>query len=132
MYSLKISIFILIIGSCLGCEKKPQKPTCVGGTGGNITLVASPKHHGKLVRPYKAYVKFNSKDAPASLSDYDVNKTADTSKDNIKVEGLKCGDYYIYLTGFDTGVNANVKGGIPYTLNETATGEIDVDIPVTE
>lgn len=123
---------ILIINSCVGCERKPQEPTCVAGSGGNITLLAYPRHHGKPVRPYKAHLKFNSKDAPASVTDYDVNKTADTSEDNIRVTGLKCGDYYVYLTGFDTGVNANVKGGIPYTLSENATGEVTVNIPVTE
>jgi hypothetical protein len=43
---------------------------------------------------------------------------------------LKKGNYYLYGTGFDTSVMQNVKGGIPYTIeNETAQ---TIYLPITE
>lgn len=119
---------IALIPSC----KKKEDSKCSAGSGGNVTIVAYPQHHGKDVRPYKAYVKYGTKDAPSNLSSYDFTKDADTTENHIELTGLKCGDYYIYLTGYDTSVKAGVKGGIPYSLPENATGETSVYIPITE
>lgn len=120
---------ILIVSS--SCKKEPEKVTCIGGSGGSVTIVAYPKHHGKAVRPYTASVKFNTKESPGTAN-YDMTKTADTTEDHIELTGLKCGDYYIYVTGYDTSIKEKVKGGIPYTLSESASGEVAVDIPITE
>lgn len=35
------------------------------GIGGNVTVVAYPKHHGDDTRPYHVYVKYNTQDFPA-------------------------------------------------------------------
>ena len=130
---MKKQIFLLavvataIIASC----KKEDK--CDAGTGGNVEVVAFPKHHGKEVRPYKAFVKFNSNEFPGtSSSSYDLVLDADTTENHIELGMLKCGDYYIYMTGYDTSIANVVVGGIPYTVSKEATGELDIDIPVVE
>jgi len=102
------------------------------GSGGNITLFAFPKHHGKDTRPYRAYLKFNTQDAPGSnLALYDLTIAADTMQNFIKIDNLKAGKYYIYLTGFDTAINQGVFGGIPLSLNPSS-GQLNLDVPVVE
>lgn len=102
------------------------------GTGGNVTIVAYPKHHGANTRPYHAYVKFNTQDFPgASPSNYDLDILADTTENHIEIENLKPGKYYIYMTAYDTSIANTVIGGIPYIFTQTA-GEIDLTVPVTE
>ena len=102
------------------------------GTGGSTTIIAFPKHHSKLTRPYHAYVKFNSQDFPgANPSAYDLDIIADTTQNSIEIANLKPGKYYIYMTAYDTTVSAPVKGGIPYVLSQSS-GQLVLTVPVTE
>ena len=102
------------------------------GTGGNVTIVAFPKHHGNDTRPYHAYVKFNTQNFPGSNpSSYDLDIVADTTENHIEIENLKRGKYYIYMTAYDTSIAAVVFGGIPITITATS-GEVDMNIPVVE
>ncbi len=114
-------------GSCL-----------VAGLGGKTTIVAFPQHHGKHIFNYAnyrdtAYVKFNAEDFPgASPSLYDATFIGDdVGEDHVHLEGLKPGKYYIYMVGLDTSINQRVTGGIPYILT-VASGEVDLNVPVTE
>ena len=103
------------------------------GLGGKVEVVAFPKHHGISVRPYKAFVKFNSKEFPGTLeSDYDLVINADTTENHIELGKLTKGDYFIYMTAYDTSFSEIVVGGIPYTVSKDAVGELEVDIPVVE
>jgi hypothetical protein len=115
------------------CKKKDN---CTAGTGGNLTIVASPKHHAIPI-PNKAgyldtvYLKFNTQEMPATLADYDTLFVGEAGESHVHLEGLKCGSYYIFATGYDTTINARVRGGIPYSTDQNE-GEIDLAIPVTE
>ena len=102
------------------------------GTGGNVTIVAYPQHHGEDTRPYHAYVKFNAENFPGSNpANYDLDIVADTTENHIEIENLKPGKYYIYMTAFDTSIVAPVNGGIPYVFTQTS-GQINLNVPVTE
>lgn len=125
-----VSATVLIASSIVSC-KKTEDPKCPAGSGGDVTIVAYPQHHGKAVRPYKVFVKYAAQDAPA-MGAYDLTKDADTTEDHIEIPGMKCGDYYIYMTGYDTAIKQLVTGGIPYTMQESASGEVSVLVPVTE
>lgn len=124
----------LLAGLALLPACKKHDDGCVAGQGGNLTIVAFPKHHGAaVVRPYSAWVKFNSKNLPDTVaSAFDLIVNADTTEDHVHLKDLKCGDYYIYMKGIDTSRKLFVRGGIPYTVAEGATGEIDIDVPVSE
>lgn len=129
-----VKIFFLLCFTLFlitSCNKKDENK-CTAGSGGNVTLVLQPKHHSKLVRPITAYARYNSKDAPPSMSNYDLVVAGDTTALNFKLTNLKCGDYYLFVTGYDTSINKEVKGGIPYTISEGASGEINLDVPATE
>lgn len=111
--------------------------SCSAGSGGNVTIVAMAQHHGKTIYnqanyPDTAYVKFNTQEFPGSSpSDYDMIAVGDSGEDHVHIEGLKCGDYYIWMAGLDTSINQRVTGGLPYSFSEES-GEIDLTIPVTE
>lgn len=136
MNSLKIYfavLFLSVIFSFSACKKKCAE----AGTGGNVTLVAFPQHHGMAVvsgalYPDTVYLKFNSKDSPGTnLSSYDTYFVGEAGEEHVHLEGLKCGDYYIYAVGYDSAISKRVMGGIPYSFDKES-GEIDLNIPVTE
>jgi hypothetical protein len=152
MKTSKIVILLLVsIALFVGCKKDKTKgckdPNSItynpeaeeddgsceyAGVGGNLTIVAYPKHHGKETRPYNVYVKFNTQEFPGeNQSLYDLQIAADTTENHIEIENLKRGYYYIYMTAYDTSISAIVTGGIPTTVTMTA-GEMDLDVPVTE
>ena len=115
-----------------------DKNNCSAGTGGTFNIVAFPKHHESAIysRPNyldTAYVKFNTQSFPGtSPSDYDLVIAGEEGEDHVHIENLQCGDYFIYMTGWDTSHNERVKGGIPYSLPENGPLDVDVVVPVTE
>ena len=130
---LIISFFFLLMMNS-SCKKEDE---CVAGTGGAVTIAAFPQHHEKPIVSQdnyldSAYIKFNAQEFPGThASDYDLVIAGEAGEDHVHIPNLKCGDYYIYMTGFDTSINMRVTGGIPYSFTETS-GEKDVLVPVTE
>jgi hypothetical protein len=130
-----VAVWLSVLPSC----KKSEK--CVGGPGGNLTIVAFLQHHGRTIpnqagHPDTVFVKYNTKNSPGSSpSNYDAFFVGEAGEDHVHVTGLKCGDYYLYGVGKDTTLdtvsNPHVSGGIPYSTDKTS-GEIDLNIPVTE
>ncbi len=109
-----------------------------GGTGGNVSLVVKPQHHGDPILnsanyPDTAYIKFNHQEFPGeNASDYDlVVAGIHIGEDHVEIENLKPGKYFIFATGFDSSINARVLGGIPYTIT-AESGEVIVNVPVVE
>ena len=131
---LTFAIMLFAILSTTSCKKENK---CSAGTGGNVTIVAFPQHHGKAILnkanyPDTVYVKFNTQESPGTnASNYDTHFIGKTGEDHVHLTGLKCGDYYILAVGFDTTINHRVLGGIPYSFSQTS-GEIDLNVPVTE
>lgn len=128
---LSIVLAATIISSC----KKEKK--CEAGTGGSVTLVAFPKHHSVPIYNQATYLdtvylKFNTQELPSGgLSAFDTYFVGSVGDADVHCTGLKCGDYYIVATGFDTTINERVFGGIPFTIT-AESGEVDVNIPVVE
>jgi hypothetical protein len=109
-----------------------KKDKCTAGTGGALTILATPQHHGDGVTPYAAYLKFDTREFPgASAAAYDLVVAADTTEDHVHLGNLKCGDYYIYMVGFDADHGDSVFGGIPFSTEQTS-GEVNLTVPVTE
>jgi len=128
---------LLVAGFILfsfGCKDDDD---CTAGTGGDLTLLVSPQHHGMEIYGqgnYRdtVYIKFNTQEFPgASPSSYDLIAVGDSGEDHVHIHGLTCGNYYIYAVGLDTSLNERVFGGKPFSITETS-GEIVVNIPVTE
>ncbi len=125
-------LVILMISSCNKDEEK-----CVAGTGGNLTILAFPKHHGTTIPnlpnyPDTVFVKFNTQDSPgSSQANYDTYFVGEVGQEYVKVFGLKCGEYYFMGVGFDTTINERVVGGMPFSTDQIE-GELNLTLAVTE
>ncbi len=129
MKNLFLSVVILtcILSFVSSCKKE-----CKGGSGGSLTIVAFPKHHGADTKPLWAFVKFDTQEFPgASPSNYDLQIAGDTTENHIEIENVKCGSYYIYQIAIDPAINDTVVGGVPFSTEETS-GEVNVNVAVTE
>ena len=107
------------------------------GTGGNTAIIAKPQHHGVPVLSKVGYndsalVKFNTQDFPGDNPGvYDLIVAGIAGDDNVQIQNLKPGKYYIFMTGFDSTINKRVSGGIPYILIHSS-GQDTIVVPVTE
>ncbi len=132
-----ILCLILPVAILITVNSCSSKGKCEAGTGGNVTIVAYPQHHtlpitNKSWYADTVYVKFNTLNNPGGgLSGYDTYVVGDSGENHVHLEGLTCGDYYLYAVGFDTTISQRVTGGIPFTFTQTS-GEVIVNIPVVE
>lgn len=109
------------------------------GLDGNTTLVATLKHHDRIIyntadHPDSVFVKFNTKESPGTLpSDYDAVFTGTTGESHVHIEHLKPGCYFLFAVGMDTAINERVKGGIPITIKaKEKNSTLHIEIPITE
>ncbi len=123
-----LSVFFSIFSSC-------SKENA--GLGGEVILKLFPEHHAKAITsqnnyPDTAFLKFNTKEFPGDGADlYDAFFIGLSGESFVRTAGLKKGQYFIYMTGWDTTINQRVAGGIPYKI-DVSTGELIAKIPVTE
>jgi hypothetical protein len=132
LFSIILLSFVVVFSSC--------KKKCSAGSGGSLTIVLSPQHHGRPINnltfwPDTVWVKYNTQDAPSSLSAYDAHFVGVPGTNTVRLTGLQCGDYYFFATGNDSlwaaPNNTHVTGGLPYSTTQTS-GEIDMTIAVNE
>src|SRR5689334_17697967 len=98
---------LMAIVAVSSCKKK-----CTGGSGGGLNFIFYPQHHGKAIPNVQNHVdtirvRYNSQDAPSSLSGYDAHFEGEPGTNYVRVTGLKCGDYYFFATGVDTSWDAS-------------------------
>jgi hypothetical protein len=124
---MKIAAYILFIATCcivvMESCKKPAPATTGGGKGGNATLSITPEHHGQFVDTCTLYIKYATKDAPASgiYNDSAICVIVDTTP-VATFTHLTNGTYYIFGVGYHaTYVPPNVKGGLPVTISKQDT-----------
>lgn len=121
----------------LGCSKKDET-LCVAGEGGSCDLILFPQHHEEPIVSQlnyldSAFIKFNTREFPGDdKSKYDLIVVGDLGSDKVIIENLKCGNYFIYMTGYDQSISERVKGGIPFTISEEFVGTKNIVVPVTE
>lgn len=125
-----ISLALLSFSAC----KKDNK--CDAGSGGNLSLAATLKHHGSVIpndslRPDTVWIKYNAQDWNNAPSGSDAMFIGEYPEDHVHITGLKCGDYYLYASGWDNSISMEVKGGRAFST-ENDEGELHVDIAVTE
>jgi hypothetical protein len=117
--------------------EEDDKSCIYGGTGGNVTIVARPEHHGvpitsKVNYPDSAFLKFNAQDSPGSdPSLYDYHSEGEEGEDHVHLYGIRPGKYFIYMTGMDSTGPYRVYGGIPIIITQTS-GEFNVTVPIAE
>jgi hypothetical protein len=104
------------------------------GTGGKATIAAFPQHHGVKIYGATAYIKFNATELPANpTTNYDLKIVGDKKEEHIHIEEMLQGNYYFYVTGYDSAIAQVVKGGIPLKIKYSERAkELDINIPVVE
>lgn len=135
---MKPILFLMLLSVLsLGCSKKDET-LCVASEGGSCDLILFPQHHEEPIisQPNyldSAFIKFNTREFPGDdKSKYDLIVVGDLGSDKVIIENLKCGNYFIYMTGYDQSISERVKGGIPFTISEGFVGAKNIVVPVTE
>lgn len=137
LYRTLIASALLIAASCSSCKDDDNpSSTCVGGTGGNLTIIAKLAHHGSVIpnhygNPDTVWIRYNTQEWSNAPAGADTMVIGEEGEDHIHLESLKCGKYYLYGSGLDTMITQVVKGGIPVSTDQTS-GELLITIPVTE
>lgn len=120
--------FIFIVPSC-------QK----AGTGGNVSLMVYPEHHSVPIHncvgyPDTVFLKFNVSYMPGTKpADYDAYFVGTPRQEYVHCEGLKPGEYYVYVTGMDSSGPYRVIGGMPLKIKWSQRKEhLTMAVPVVE
>lgn len=125
------------VAGCKDDKEDDNQPTCVAGRGGAVTLVLQPEHHGEAIPgivgyPDSAMIKFNTSEFPGdNPANYDYIVVGETDSISVIADSLKCGSYFVFMTGWDVSIAERVKGGIPVTITEQS-GTKTVKVPITE
>lgn len=135
----KISGLLILLCSAVLLTATNCKKACMAGSGGEVNITFKPEHHGIPIFGSSTYVdtvyiKFNQTDFPGpSPSNYDMIVAGKPDENFVKVNGLKCGQYFVFVVGFDTSAvwNTRVVGGLPIDFSEKS-GEKTVIVPVSE
>jgi hypothetical protein len=123
--------FLWLLLWVVSCKK--EEP----GLGGKVSLILKPQHHGTPIYsqpdyPDSAFIKFGQAEFPGdNPSLYDYIKAGNPGDDFVRVDGLKKGQYYIFMTGLDTAIMQRAVGGIPYKITQEE-GVIQLIVPITE
>src|SRR5690242_1314486 len=102
------AICFCLLFSVISCKKEDK---CPAGSGGQVELVLFPQHHGRSIfgQPHyldSAFIKFNTQEFPGEApSLYDMVVAGSPPSDSVQVFNMKCGNYFIFMTGFDTLIN---------------------------
>lgn len=131
-------IIPVVIGfvACNDNDGDPQ-PACVAGKGGMVKFQLKPEHHTKPIPstaayPDSAWIKYNTSNFPGdNPALYDLIAVGTDGSFQVDVDSMKCGQYFIYMTGFDTSIVERVRGGIPVNITEQSGTKI-IKVPVTE
>lgn len=127
LFSALMCIVAVTMLTSTSCERKESN---IAGKGGKATLKVTPQHHGKNIDSCTVSLKYNTQDKPTTAYDETVKCVMENGKPVATFSELKPGNYYLYGNGWDKNISQNVEGGIPYTIGEEKTYEINV--PVTE
>jgi len=123
-----ISSVIIIVNSC---KHEPDPgPPCRAGTGGSLSIVTYANYGTIHIPNYythrdTAFVKFGSLSSPGTNPvNYDTLFVGDPGEDHIHCNGLKCGDYFIFRTAWDSVDNVSRYGGYGVNLSEIGGGKV--------
>lgn len=116
-------ILALAVIAFVSCKKE--------GLGGKAKITGAVLHHDTPIPNAIVYIKYGTKEsAGTDGANYDASVNADA---NAKFEfpDLQKGDYYLYATGYDSNISANVKGGNPVEIKKKTENKNN-DVQVVE
>lgn len=112
---------------------------CKEGLNGKIDLIITPKHHNTIIKnhvgyPDTVFVKYDAEELPGTVPDaFDTFFVGVVGTQTVECKGLKCGKYYLFVTGMDSSGPYRVKGGIAIKLkNKDKKSPVEMDVAITE
>jgi hypothetical protein len=133
-----LSFIFLALSACKKDDPKDDEPEpCGAGQGGEVTVKAYLKHNGVPISGQAAYmdtayIMYNATSFPGPNTIlYNFLVAGKYQEDFVRIEGLKCGQYYFYVAGYDTTLAQRVTGGMPVNIVQRS-GELILDIPVND
>lgn len=129
MKKLTSAIAFLTLAACISFTSCERDDVELGGTGGSAILKVTPKHHSTNIDSCTVSIKYNAQDKPSAY-DETVKCVMENGKPVATFSKLKKGNYYVYGKGWDASIEQEVEGGIPYTITEEKT--LEINVPVTE
>jgi hypothetical protein len=132
-----LSFLVITVVSTAMVSCDDDGDDCKAGSGGEVTLILKPQHHGDPIYnqpgyPDSAFIAYNETEFPGDdPSKYNIVAAGTVGTDYVTIGGLKCGKYYVFMTGFDTSIVQRVKGGIPIEITEKS-GTVTLLLPVVE
>jgi hypothetical protein len=118
---------VMILNACKHkADSPPAPPACIAGSGGNVIMVVyanfgSTPIPNYFTHPDTAFVKFGTKTSPGTQpGNFDIYFVSEPGEDHIHCPGLKCGDYFIYRTAWDSLANVFRYGGFGISVTDTA------------
>jgi hypothetical protein len=134
--NIVIAIGLVLISACKHKEyEPPASPGCVAGSGGSVTIVVFAEHAGVSLPNYythrdTAFIKFGTTTSPGiNPSNYNTYFVSEAGEDHIHCMGLKCGDYFVYRTAWDSVANVTRYGGYGISFADT-TGDKIIHVSV--
>ena len=121
-----ILLLSLIMALVFSCRRN--------GVGGDADLNLEIVHHNAAITNATAFVSFDAIEMPTNPeSDFDLKVQGNADNNRIKIEGLRAGQYYIYVVGYDGGISQTVKGGVPVEIKwKERKSEMTRTVPITE
>ncbi len=129
MLTRRPALLLLLLSTTIACNRSDNNNDDMAGKGGKATLKVMPAHHEKQIDSCTVYIKYNTRDAPATYDDSVKTQIAGGVPTATFTE-LKKGDYYLYGRGWDKDIQQVVTGGIPVTITQEAV--VPVNLPVSE
>jgi hypothetical protein len=128
--SVVILIIAILLVTFTNCKKKTVNvPACTAGSGGSMSIATFAIHNGDTllnyeIHPDTAFIKFSAYTSPGtSPSNYDTYFVSEAGEDHIHSNNLRCGDYFIYRTAYDSVANKVYHGTATVSLLSTDTGK---------
>ncbi|XZF14709.1 hypothetical protein ACTHGU_01085 [Chitinophagaceae bacterium MMS25-I14] len=130
-----IFLALLLAGNLFSCKHDDDNVACIAGSGGTAEIVVYAVHNGAGLinyasHPDTAFVKYNTLSSPGTdPALYDTYFVSEASEDHVHCEHLKCGNYFIYRTAWDSVSNMRYTGGAGVVVGSNVP-EVDTAITV--
>lgn len=131
MKKIFLMVSVLSVFMVIACKHKEESPpACVAGSGGGVTIVVFAEHAGVSLQNYythsdTAFVKFGTTTSPGiNPSAYNTYFVSEAGEDHIHCMGLKCGDYFVYRTAWDSVAGVTRYGGYGISFADTSGDKI--------
>ena len=121
--SVAIISVALVLSACR--HKADTPPGCVAGPGGRVMIIVFANHDSVSIPNYythrdTAFIKFGTTSSPGTHpANYDTYFVGEPGEDHIHCPRLRCGDYFIYRTAWDSVANVSRYGGYGISFSDT-------------